>query len=257
MRIPRLDLVHSIGLTNSMVNLLKLFRRKRRKKGGTFSCLLRRTVGVCLVTLAIAVLTVLAFRWVNPPMTLLMQREAALREGIAWEWRALEDIAPEFALSVVAAEDANFCLHYGFDFAAIRAALDDGATRGASSISQQVAKNLFLWPGRSWLRKGLEVGFTGLIEALWPKRRILEVYLNIAEMGPGIFGAEAASQHYFGRAAADLNLGRAAALAVTLPNPRERDPRHPSGSRVRAAARAADGAATLRTDGRGDCFIVE
>jgi monofunctional biosynthetic peptidoglycan transglycosylase len=236
-----------------MKNPFRIFKRKPRSK---LRHALRWSFGVATTGLAIVILTVLLFRWVNPPMTFLMQREAAAREGIAWEWRAIEDIAPELTLAVVAAEDANFCLHYGFDMEAIRAAMDDGATRGASTISQQVAKNLFLWPERSWLRKGLEAGFTGLIEALWPKRRIVEVYLNIAEMGPGIFGAEAASQHYFSRPAADLNLSRASALAVVLPNPRERDPRNPTSSRARAARRAADGAETLRVDGRADCFLT-
>ncbi|MEX0970283.1 MAG: monofunctional biosynthetic peptidoglycan transglycosylase [Paracoccaceae bacterium] len=204
---------------------------------------------------AIIVLSVLVFRWLPPPMTLLMQREAAARGEIAWEWRNMAQISPDLALSVVAAEDANFCLHYGFDIDAIRAALDDGAERGASTISQQVAKNLFLWPERSWLRKGLEVGFTGLIELLWPKQRILEVYLNIAEMGPGVFGAEAAAQHHYGRTAEALGPSRAAALAVILPNPRARDPRNPTNSRARRAAQVADGAATLRADGRAACFL--
>lgn len=242
--------------------MLRVFRRNRPKPDKARHRFMRRVLAVLrfglrlgAVTVAIILLTVLAFRWINPPMTLLMQRAAAERGEIAWEWRSMSEIAPEFALSVVAAEDANFCLHYGFDIAAIRAALDDGAERGASTISQQVAKNLFLWPERSWLRKGLEVGFTGLIELFWPKRRILEVYLNIAEMGPGVFGAEAAAQHHYGQAASALGPSRAAALAVILPNPRERNPRNPTAARARRAAQVVDGAATLQADGRAACFL--
>lgn len=242
--------------------MLHVFRRNKSAKALTRGGLLGRVRAAlrwafCLSVLVFAIIcaTVLTFRWVNPPMTLLMQREAAARGGIEWDWRNLSQIAPELALAVVAAEDANFCAHYGFDVDAIRTALDDGAARGASTISQQVAKNLFLWPERSWLRKGLEAGFTGLIELLWPKHRILEVYLNIAEMGPGVFGAEAAAQHHYGRAASGLSLNRAAALAVILPNPRERDPRNPTAGRARRAAQAADGAETLRNDGRAACFL--
>lgn len=229
-------------------------RRAHKRRIRRFATL---TARLAMLAALICVLTVLSFRWINPPMTLLMQREAAARGDIAWDWRDLDMISPELALSVVAAEDANFCLHYGFDLDAIRAAIDAGATRGASTISQQVAKNLFLWPERSWLRKGLEVGFTGLIELIWPKRRILEMYLNIAEMGPGVFGAEAAAQAYFNRTAADLRPSQAAALAVILPNPQQRDPRNPTGRRQRAAQGAANGAATLRADGRADCFMTD
>lgn len=142
---------------------------------------------------------------------------------ITYEWRAWDQLSRHAKLAVIASEDQKFAFHPGFDFEAIDKALKANQrgkkVRGASTISQQVAKNLFLWRGRSWARKGLEVWFTVLIEALWPKQRILEVYLNIAEMGPGTYGAEAAAQRFFKRPAAKLNRQQAALLAAVLPNP--------------------------------------
>jgi monofunctional biosynthetic peptidoglycan transglycosylase len=141
-----------------------------------------------------------------------------------YQWVPLERIAPEAALAVVAAEDQRFPLHSGFDFAEIRNALrghgKSRRVRGASTLTQQVARNLFLWQGRSYLRKGLEAWFAGLLELLWPKRRILEVYLNIAEMGERTFGVEVASRRYFGRSADALTRQQAALLAAVLPSPR-------------------------------------
>ncbi len=132
-------------------------------------------------------------------------------------------MADSLKLAVITSEDQKFPLHWGFDFDQIADALEDAELgsrlRGASTISQQTAKNLFLWPGQSWLRKGLEAAFTVLIEVTWPKRRILEVYLNVAELGSGIYGAEAAARHYFGRSAASLTAAESALLAAVLPNP--------------------------------------
>ena len=140
-----------------------------------------------------------------------------------YHWRPLGKIAPIMGVAVVTAEDQEFAEHFGFDWGAIVKAIEYNQThrriRGASTISQQTAKNLFLWTGRSWLRKGLEVYFTVLIEALWPKERILEVYLNIIEFGDGIFGVEAAAQQFFNKPAAQLNSTEAALLAAVLPNP--------------------------------------
>jgi monofunctional biosynthetic peptidoglycan transglycosylase len=140
------------------------------------------------------------------------------------QWRDYEQISSSLALAVVASEDQLFPSHNGFDFQQIQKAMDEAErgrrSRGASTITQQVAKNLFLWNGRSYVRKGLEAWFTLLIEALWPKRRILEVYLNIAEFGRGIYGAEAASQAFFHKPARNLNRAEAARLAAVLPSPR-------------------------------------
>jgi len=191
---------------------------------------------------------------VAPPTTPYMLSEARRLDGVEQVWRPMEEISPHLARAVVAAEDANFCLHSGFDMDAIRAAIAEGMSRGGSTISQQVVKNAFLWQGRSWARKALEGVMTPVMELIWTKRRVLEVYLNIVEFDEGIFGAEAAAQHYFGISAADLNPTQAARLAAVLPNPRERSASSPTAALRDRAARIADGAATIRADGRDACF---
>lgn len=203
---------------------------------------------------AVFLFFVLAFTIVNPVVTPYMLAEGWRQGGLSRDWVDLEDMAPEMARSVVAAEDANFCLHWGFDMTAIRAALDEGAGRGASTISQQVVKNVFLWQGRNWARKALEALMTPVVELVWTKRRIVEVYLNVAETGPGLFGVEAAAQHYFGRAAADLSPAQAALIAAALPDPKGRNPGRASGFLRRRAGAIVDGAATIRADGRAACF---
>lgn len=183
-----------------------------------------------LVVLA-SVLTVVALRWINPFFSAFMleaQVQAWLEHDGSYVWRqhwvALQQISPNLPLAVVASEDQKFPEHWGFDVEAIEKAysLNQHSHRvhGASTISQQVAKNLFLWSGRSYFRKGLEAYFTVLIETFWPKRRILEVYLNIAEFGHGIYGAEAAAERFFRIPAARLNRSQAAVLAAVLPNPK-------------------------------------
>lgn len=182
-----------------------------------------------LVFLIVSLLLVLALRWI-PPLTSSFMLQSGWRAlwaaedaAVRYDWTAMESIAPHAALAVIAAEDQRFPDHHGFDFAAIQEALDDQdegkPLRGASTISQQVAKNLFLWPGRSLIRKGLEVWFTVLLELLWPKERILEVYLNIAEFGEYTFGVEAASRRFFNKPASRLTADEAARLAAALPNP--------------------------------------
>jgi monofunctional biosynthetic peptidoglycan transglycosylase len=181
--------------------------------------------------MAITVTAVVAVRWIDPPTTafMLQDRVAALvtrEQGYEFrhEWRDWQQISRNMPLAVVAAEDQRFPLHRGFDFKQIDKALKDRErgrrVRGASTISQQVAKNLFLWPGQSWFRKGLEAGITVLIELAWPKQRILEVYLNVAEFGRGTWGVQAASQRYFHKDASRLNRAEAALLAAVLPAPR-------------------------------------
>jgi monofunctional biosynthetic peptidoglycan transglycosylase len=197
---------------------------------------------------------VLLFAAVNPPTNIYQWQEARRLGGIERGWVAWDDIAPVMARAAVAAEDANFCRHWGFDMGAIRAALDAGGTRGASTISQQVVKNVFLWHGRSWLRKGLEAAMTPVVELVWSKRRILEVYLNVAEFDEGVFGVGPAARRHFGVEAADLTAVQAARLAAALPDPKGRDPARPSRFVQRRAAAIADGAETIRADGRADCF---
>lgn len=173
-------------------------------------------------------LAVLSLRWIDPPLwAWKIQRTLFPPDGYPVEsaqvWRALDQISPHLKLAVIAAEDQLFAQHSGFDVDAIRAAWSHNQSgrrmRGASTLSQQTAKNLFLWSGRSWLRKALEAWFTLLIELLWDKARILEMYLNIAEFGPGQFGAEAASQAWFGKSSGNLTRSQAARLAAVLPNP--------------------------------------
>ena len=169
-------------------------------------------------------------RWVPPVGSAMMVEDAIghwasgdFRFRLHYQWQPWERLSRHIKLAVIASEDQKFAFHPGFDFAAIDKALKANErgrkVRGASTISQQVAKNLFLWRGRSWVRKGLEVWFTVLIEALWPKQRILEVYLNIAELGPGTYGAEAAAQRYFRKPAKKLTRSQSALLAAALPNP--------------------------------------
>lgn len=200
-------------------------------------------------------LLVLLFAVVNPPTTLTMLSERwRLDRPVQQDWVAIENIAPVMGRSAVAAEDANFCLHWGLDVTAIRAAIEEGGSRGGSTISQQVVKNVFLWQGRSWVRKALEAAITPMVELFWSKRRILEVYLNVAEMGQGIFGVKAAAAQAFGVAPDKLSARQAARLAAVLPSPRSRSAGKPSAGVRKRAAQIMDGAATIRADGRDDCF---
>lgn len=200
------------------------------------------------------VAVVILFRFVHPPLTPYMAAEWYRTGKLSHEWRPLEAVAPPVPLAVMAAEDANFCLHWGFDLNAIRAAVDEGARRGASTLTQQTVKNLFLWQGRSWIRKFLETLMTPVVEAAWTKRRILEVYLNIAEFDEGVFGIEAAARHYFGKGADKLTLNEAALLAAILPDPKGRDAARPGPWLRKRAESIADGALTLRLDGRASCI---
>jgi monofunctional biosynthetic peptidoglycan transglycosylase len=191
-----------------------------------------------LMAVLVSIAQVLALRVVDPPFSAFMaERQLSAwisgdwSWGVAYDWRDLDSVAPSLPLALVAAEDQNFPFHYGFDFKAIEKARASNArghkVRGASTISQQVAKNLFLWSGRSWLRKGLEAWYTVLIETFWPKHRILEMYTNIAEFGDGIYGAQAASRQFFGRDASQLTPAQSARLAAVLPSPRRYDASRP------------------------------
>ena len=181
--------------------------------------------------MALSALQVAVLRFVDPPTSafMLARQGEAWRQGgwgfrVAYDWRDLEDISRYLPMAVIAAEDQNFASHSGFDLKAIEKALDHNArgkrVRGGSTISQQVAKNLFLWQGRSWLRKGLEAWYTLQIELMWPKHRILEVYVNVAEFGDGIYGAQAAARSYWRKDAARLSAAESARLAAVLPSPR-------------------------------------
>lgn len=195
------------------------------------------TYGVTLFfTLSIGLTIV--YKWVNPHYTWLMIIKKHLPEtqggsnNFERNWISIEKISPQMVLAVIAAEDNKFMEHNGFDWESIKKARKYNQRgkklRGASTISQQTAKNVFLWPKRSWFRKGLEAYFTILIEAFWGKKRIMEVYLNIAEMGKGIYGAEAAAREYYGKPASRLTRHEAAMIATTLPAPSKRNPAKPS-----------------------------
>ena len=197
---------------------------RRHASGRGKSFLAQIVVFVLALTVVLPVALVLVFRFVPPPATPLMIGTMWSEGPVTQRWVPLEEISPNLVRAVIAAEDGKFCSHHGFDMDAIDKALDSNAAggrlRGASTISQQTAKNLFLLPDRTWTRKGIEAYLTVLIEGLWPKRRIMETYLNIAEWGPRRFGAEAAAQGNFRKSAAELSALEAARLATILPRPR-------------------------------------
>jgi monofunctional glycosyltransferase len=199
-------------------------------------------------------LIVVLFSILPPPINLYQAGEWWRLGTIDKDWVPMEEIAPVMGRSAVAAEDANFCNHWGFDIAAIRDAIEAGSNRGASTISQQVVKNVFLWHGRSYVRKAMEAVLTPVVELVWTKERVLEVYLNVAEFDEGVFGVQAAAQHHFGVDAKDLTPLQAARLAAVLPDPKGRSASEPS-SFVRSRTRAIiAGAETIAADGRSACF---
>ena len=203
---------------------------------------------------AVYAVLILLFSFLPPPINLYQLGESWRLGGIEKDWVSWDEIAPVMGRSAVAAEDANFCTHWGFDMAAIREAIEEGSNRGASTISQQVVKNVFLWHGRSYVRKAMEAVLTPAVELVWSKQRVLEVYLNVAEFDEGVFGVQAAAQHYFGVDAKDLSALQAARLAAVLPDPKGRDAANPS-SFVRSRTRAIiSGAETIAADGRSACF---
>ena len=215
----------------------------------------RRFVLWCvLVAVTSAGLAALVHRHVSPGPTYYMRQEAQRLGGVDRVWVPLDKVAPEMARAVVAAEDANFCTHWGFDMGAIRSVIEKGGARGASTLSQQTVKNVYLWHGRSWIRKALEALMTPLVETVWPKRRIVEVYLNIAEFDEGVFGVEAAARHYFGIGPEALSALQAARLAAVLPDPKGRSASNPTNWMRKRTAAIMDGAATIRRDGRAACF---
>ncbi|MEQ1652594.1 MAG: monofunctional biosynthetic peptidoglycan transglycosylase [Hyphomicrobium sp.] len=193
--------------------------------------------------LVLVVTLIFAYRFINPPMSSLMLQQRIAGQDVTQTWVPMESISPQVVRAVLLSEDGRFCQHWGVDFAAMQEAIErsgGGIPRGASTISMQVTKNLFLWPSKSYLRKAIEIPLTWLIELIWPKRRIMEVYLNIAEWGPGVFGVEAASRVHFSKAASRLNEREAAQLAVALPNPYARDPGSPGPQTRRLASDIQD-----------------
>jgi monofunctional glycosyltransferase len=207
-------------------------RGKGRAGGRKHHPWLRRVALALLILAGALLLSVVVFRFVNPPITPVMLADKLRGATLKRQWVPLDKISPNLRLAVVSSEDGRFCAHWGVDWGAVKDAVEAAhslkGVRGASTISMQTAKNLYLWNQRSYVRKALEVPLAYLMTAIWPKERMMEVYLNIAQWGPGLFGAEAASRYYFGKPASALTRREAVLLAAALPNPRLRNPAKPS-----------------------------
>lgn len=219
----------------------------QKKTAGKILLAVRWTVMIFLLWSVSGVIT---YRFINPPFTFLMFKRTyqQIVQGkpakIERQWKPLEEISPNLVRAVIAAEDNNFPRHFGFDLEAMKNALEhnqkSSRLHGASTITQQTAKNVFLWPRRSYVRKAFEFYFTFLIEVFWGKKRIMEVYLNVIETGPGIYGAEAAARKYFHKPASHLTPGESALIAAALPAPRKRNPGNPSAYMLRRQAQILD-----------------
>ncbi|MPT47769.1 MAG: monofunctional biosynthetic peptidoglycan transglycosylase [Sphingobium sp.] len=215
----------------------------------------RWPVRIVVGAFALSVFMVVVYRFVPPPVTLTMVFD---KNGITKDWMSLDDMSPNMARAAIAAEDSKFCTHHGFDSEAIRKAMDynerGGRIRGGSTISQQTAKNVFLWQGGGYVRKGMEAYFTILIEAIWGKRRIMEVYLNVAETGIGTYGANAGAMRYFNHDASKLSPAEAARIAAVLPLPKKREAVTPSGFTRRYGNTIARRIAIVRNQGLSACL---
>lgn len=233
-------------------------KRARKSSFGARSRWTKRILYLLAALVLIPILWVIAYRFVPIPGTFLMAQRAIGGDDTRRNLVRLSDISPYLVRSVIASEDASFCSHDGFDWRAIKVAMKSNERgrklRGGSTISQQTAKNVFLWPQRSYIRKGMEAGFTVLIETLWPKRRIMEAYLNVAEFGPGVFGAEAGALTHFRKHAKDLTPLEAARLAAILPSPRRWSPTQPSRRVARKSNGIVRGARIVRENGLDDCI---
>jgi len=220
---------------------------------------LLRNIALALFIVLVAgpVVTVILYRFIPPPVTPLMVIRAVEGRGLDHRWRPIDKVSPALPRALIAAEDAKFCDHRGFDFDALYKAYENNESgrkiRGGSTISQQTAKNVFLWPGRSYVRKGLEAWFTVLIETFWGKRRIMEVYLNSIEYGSGIYGAEAAAQRYFGVGADQLTQAQAARLAAILPSPLKWKVIKPGRYVAKRSKKIGRASGAVRRDGLADC----
>ena len=228
-----------------------------KRKGGMLRAL--GTLFV-LVVFVLPVGAVVVYRFVPPPITSLMVLRYFEGRGMDYRWRSIDDISPTLAQAAIASEDSRFCLHHGFELAAMEKAFEHNEKspnklRGGSTISQQTAKNAFLWPGRDYVRKGLEAYFTVLTEVIWGKRRIMEVYLNSIELGPGLYGAEAASQRYFGVPAREMSVAEAGRLAAILPSPLKWKAVKPGAYVRRRTGSIEARSGTVARDGLADCVL--
>ena len=215
-------------------------RRKARGRRGPMAWVRRTLLVALLVGITPALLSLAYIPSVIHPVSTLMIKDLATFQGYTRNWTPLEDFGPRLVNSVMMSEDGQFCSHKGIDLGEFRAVLDDflsgEPTRGGSTITMQTVKNLYLWHGRSYIRKAIELPYAIYLDLVMPKRRIMEIYLNIAEWGPGIYGAEAGAQYHFGKSTSELTRRQAALLAVALPNPHTRTPGKPSNALNRLAA---------------------
>jgi monofunctional biosynthetic peptidoglycan transglycosylase len=231
----------------------------KRGKGGFWGVVKAVIVAGIMVFFIGPVIMVAVYRFVPPPVTFLMIQRMVEGHGFERKWVPIERISPALVRAVIAAEDARFCEHHGFDVEAIEKAMKANARgkklRGGSTISQQTAKNVFLWPGRDWVRKGLEAWFTVLIEVGWGKERIMEVYLNSIEWGPGLYGAEAAARKNFGVPASKLTTVQAARLAAIVPKPLSWKAAKPGPYMKRRAGSINRNARVVRSEGLTACVL--
>src|SRR5258706_7173742 len=235
--------------------------RGKAKPGGGFWSFVRRLIGaVLLIVQIVPPLLVLIYRFAPPPITILMVERLIQGRGMDHRYTPIGRISPVMTRAVIAAEDSTFCSHHGFDLNAIEKAMAHnerrpGRIRGGSTISQQAAKNVFLWPERSWVRKGLEAYYAVLIELIWGKQRIMEIYLNTVEMGPGVYGVESAARRYFHHGADHLTPVEAARLAAILPSPLKWKAANPGPYVRKRTGRIGAASGTVRRDGLADCVL--
>ncbi len=232
--------------------------RRSRAGGGAWRLFGRLLAVLVIVAVFFPLASVVVYRFAPPPITILMIERLIQGQGMDYRWRALGDMSPALPAAALASEDARFCEHHGFDFNAMEKAMRHnerrpGRVRGGSTISQQTAKNVFLWPGRDYVRKAIEAWYTVLIEAIWGKPRIMEMYLNVVEFGPGIYGAEAASQHFFHKPASRLSAVEAARLIAVLPRPLKWDVDDPGRYVARRSGHIDRAMGVVRNGGLADC----
>jgi monofunctional glycosyltransferase len=228
------------------------------KARGVWRFVRRLFLALLLIAVVVPPVSVIVYKFVPPPITILMITRLIQGHGMDYQWRSLSDMSPSLPAAAVASEDSLFCSNHGFDFDAIEKAMKNNERRpdrirGGSTISQQTAKNVFLWPGRDYVRKAIEAWYTVLIEAIWGKPRIMEMYLNVIEFGPGVYGAEAASQHFFHKPASRLTAAEAARLIAVLPRPLKYSVDDPGRYVVRRTGHIDKAMGAIRNDGLADC----
>lgn len=234
-------------------------RGRTRRGARKWSPWLWRLALFLLLAVVALLLSIVVFRFVNPPITSVIALSKLRGFTVQQQWVPLENISRNLPMAVIAAEDGRFCAHWGVDWSAVKEAIDEGGGwagfRGASTIPMQTIKNLYLWNRRSYVRKIVEAPLAYAISIAWPKRRVMEIYLNIVPFGPGIFGVEAASQYYFKKSAAQLTRREAVLLAATLPSPRTRNPAKPN-ARMLRVVRAIDRRMPAMAT-RADCVLPQ